>query len=194
MAYEQVIELRADKYINLGGVDKKSGKANPTSVEGYYLGSFQTKGGAYGPSTVHVLQTKTGNVGVWERGNLADLMAKITPGNACIITFRGMSEKKPGKNQAYLCKAVQDKDNTIDVSGITGPGEEDNSFTGGDESDAGFSVEDGYEPEAELGDEEAPLDEAPVQRPVAPARRAAAPDPQRAAKVQALLKGRSRSA
>ncbi len=41
MAFEQVVDLDASVCTAIGGVDRKSNKANPKSAEGYYVGTRQ---------------------------------------------------------------------------------------------------------------------------------------------------------
>lgn len=200
MGFKDIADLDCQVTTAIGGVDKKSGKKNPTSAEGFYIGTRKVPSpkSKTGFAALHVLQTKEGNLGVWGKTNLDQKMTAVKPGQLIRISFTGMVETK--NNPMYKYRVQVDPSQTIEVAtgddGKSGPAEN----YGEEEDDASAShaalldSEDGYEPEAELDEEEAPLDEAPVQRPVAPARRAAAPDPQRAAKVQALLKGRSRTA
>jgi hypothetical protein len=194
MGFQDIADLDCQVTTAIGGVDKKSGKKNPTTIEGYFIGTRQVPSpkSKTGFAALHVLQTPKGNVGVWGKTNLDQKMTAVKAGQMIRITFTGMVETK--NNPMYKYRVQVDPSQTIEVNtgDDSGAGAEDSGeAAGGDESDAGFNTEEGYEPEAELDAEEAPLDEAPVQRPVAPARRAAAPDPQRAAKVQALLKGRT---
>lgn len=197
MGFKDIADLDCQNTTAIGGVDKKSGKKNPTSAEGFYIGTRKVPSpkSKTGFAALHVLQTDKGNLGVWGKTNLDQKMTAVKPGQLIRITFTGMVETK--NNPMYKYRVQVDPSQTIEVNtGDDGQavGSEAEDDTSADLAEAGDGFEEGYEPEAELDEEEAPLDEAPVQRPVAPARRAAAPDPQRAAKVQALLKGRARSA
>lgn len=195
MGFKDIADLDCQVTTAIGGVDKKSGKKNPTSIEGFFIGTRQVPSAKSksGFASLHVLQTEKGNVGVWGKTNLDQKMTAVKAGQLIRISFTGMVETK--NNPMYKYRVQVDPSQFIEVN--TG---DDGQAVGADEGaeetleESAGAYEEGYEPEAELDEEEAPLDEAPVQRPVAPARRAAAPDPQRAAKVQALLKGRPRTA
>lgn len=195
MGFQDIADLDCQVTTAIGGVDKKSGKKNPTTIEGYFIGTrnVPSQKSKTGFAALHVLQTPKGNVGVWGKTNLDQKMTAVKAGQMIRITFTGMVETK--NNPMYKYRVQVDPTNSIEVNtGDDGQSEFSDGETGAfDASGTGFSdtgEEAAYEPEAELGEEEAPLDEAPVTRPVAPARRAAAPDPARAAKVQALLNGR----
>lgn len=200
MGFKDIADLDCQVTTAIGGVDKKSQKKNPTSIEGFFIGTRQVPSAKSksGFASLHVLQTEKGNVGVWGKTNLDQKMTAVKPGQLIRISFTGMVETK--NNPMYKYRVQVDPSQVIEVNtGDDGQaaGADEGAYE--DEGDGKFNAgaadnEDGYEPEPELDEEEAPLDEAPPQRPVAPARRAAAPDPQRAAKVQALLKGRARTA
>ncbi len=197
MGFQDIADLDCQVTTAIGGVDKKSNKKNPTSIDGFFIGTRQVPSAKSktGFASLHVLQTEKGNVGVWGKTNLDQKMTAVKAGQLVRISFTGMVETK--NNPMYKYRVQVDPSQTIEVNtGDDGQAvgadegayeEEGNSFSAGD------GAEEGYEAEAGLDEEEAPLDEAPVQRPVAATRRAA-PDPQRAAKVQALLKGRQRTA
>lgn len=195
MGFKEIADLDCQVTTAIGGVDKKSGKKNPTTAEGFYIGTRQVPSAKSktGFAALHVIQTPKGNLGIWGKTNLDQKMTAVKPGQLIRITFTGMVETK--NNPMYKYRVQVDPSQTIEVNtadsgeaGFSGGDEEAYDANGTGYNDAGG--EDAYEPEAELGEEEAPLDEAPLTRPVAPARRAAAPDPARAAKVQALLNGR----
>ena len=72
MAFKAVLDLNAEVTISLGGMNKKTGKANPKSVEGYYLGkkSIEDRKKKSGVSYIYILQTDKGNVGVWGKTDM----------------------------------------------------------------------------------------------------------------------------
>ncbi len=188
MGYETKVELRSDKTITLDGTQAKA-------VEGYYIGNRTTPDKGYGPGILHFFQTSTGVVGVWGKSRLNSLMTTDMVGRMCLVTFTGMSTPAKGRRAAYTYQLKFDRNNTIDVSNVeisdpaAEPEDSDTSY------ETAANDTDGYEPEADLGEEELPLDVAPVSRPVAPARRpTVATDPARAAKVQALLNGNRKRA
>lgn len=198
MGFQDIADLDCQVTTAIGGVDKKSGKNNPKTIEGFYIGTRQvpSKKTKSGFAALHVLQTEKGNVGVWGKTNLDQKMTAVKAGQLIRISFTGMVETK--NNPMYKYRVQVDPSQTIDVA--TGDDAVADADAYNDEGDGAYddtavgADDAGYEPEAELGEEEAPLDEAPVSRPVAPPRRASAPDAARAAKVQALLKSRARTA
>ena len=69
MAFKQIQDLDADVTISMGGFNKKTKKKNPTTAEGYYLGSRKVASpkAKSGFASLHFLQTEDGNLGVWEK-------------------------------------------------------------------------------------------------------------------------------
>jgi len=183
MAFEEIKSLDCDTTISLGGTNKKTGKKNPTQIEGYYLGSrtVADQKKKSGVSYIHVLQTKDGNTGVWGKTNLDNKMKSVTPGFMIRITQSGMQSTPNG--DMYLYKVEVDKENTVDVAGLNDA----------NNSDADNAADYEAEEEAGLDEDEAPADEVPVSRP-SPSQRptANAPDAARQAKVQAMLAGKGR--
>lgn len=115
MAYQQVASLNADVAVSLGKTDKKTGKAYPTQVEGYYLGARQqdTK---LGVSTAHFLQTSTGNLLVWGTTDLNRKIAGVKPGTMVRVTATGTTPTPKGPMRTF--KVEQDLENTIEVAGL----------------------------------------------------------------------------
>ena len=181
MAYQTKTELSSEKTYSLGGVDKSTGKKNPTSVEGYYIGSRVTKDTGYGPGLLHFFQTPTGNHGVWGKTRLNNLLSPDLVGQMVLATFTGMSPPRKGKNPSYLYKVQHDPSNFIEVANDA---TEPQAIT--EDGDDGHQ---GDEPQGETdpADEPEQMDVAPPPRPVAPRAPAQAPSPDRQAKVQALL-------
>jgi len=119
MAYEEVTDLGTDNVIALGGFNKKLRKDNPTSIEGYFLGSREvpSKLSKTGLAKIHVFQTAKGNVGVWGKTDIDAKLASVTPGTMTLVKFDKMMPTKTG--EMYKYKVAVDKDNTIEVSGTT---------------------------------------------------------------------------
>jgi hypothetical protein len=115
MGFKEVASLDAEKTIALGGVDKKTGRKNPTSVEGYYLGS-RTVESKKGESKIHFFQTEKGNLGVWGKTDSNRKLGAVTPGTMTRISFDKMQETPNG--EMYKYKVEIDSDNVIDVGGI----------------------------------------------------------------------------
>lgn len=116
MAYITKFDGKTDTTINLG--NKDSSTSNPTSVEGYFLGTKDVPDNGYGAGKLHMFQTKAGVVGVWGKANSNRLMTPDLVGNMCLLKFTGMGEKRKGKNPAYEYSLQYDKDNTTDTSGV----------------------------------------------------------------------------
>jgi hypothetical protein len=188
MAFKQVQDLDSDVTISMGGVNKKTGKKNPTSAEGYYLGSRKvvSQMAKSGFAQLHFLQTEDGNLGVWGKTNLDQKLTSVTPGTMVRITQTGM-QKIPGKRDMYKFTVEVDDENTIEVN-LSAPSEALEE-TGEDVSDSGEEILD-KDDTFEEDEEEAPLDEAPPARTKAPARAAQPPSKAAQAKVKGLLGNR----
>lgn len=179
MGYEDV-GLQCDETVSLGGINRKTGKANPVKIEGYFLGTRKVpdEKKKNGFSYIYVLKTSKGNVGVWGKTNLDRNMEAAQKGLMTLITQNGMQETKNGSMYKY--RVQQDKTNAIDVQEALiadAPSLEADSD----------SIADSYfqdvEPEADLGDEEEPLDEVKTPAPA----RAALRTPSSADSVKAML-------
>jgi len=175
MGYKTVVELKSDQTIKLGGKDA-TGKANPTSIEGYYLGHRETKSD-YGIGVIHFFQTQDGNVGVWGKTNMNRQLTKDRLGQMVLVTFTGMGKAQKGKAAPYNFQVQYDDGNTIDVGGV--------ALSNTDTHEDVDNVED-------LNDE--PLDEVQPERATAPKRPATTPSASRQAEIQAMLKHRSNRA
>lgn len=119
MGFQEIATLDAETTIAIGGMNKKTGKKNPTSVEGYYLGSreVESKKSKTGKAFVYYFQTPKGNVGVWGKADLDRKMESATVGAMLRITHAGMTSTPNG--EMYKYKVEIDSTNTIDV-GFTG--------------------------------------------------------------------------
>lgn len=172
MAFQEVNSLETDTTTQLGGVNRKTNKKNPTSIEGYLLGSKKvdsTKSKS-GFAYLHVLQTSSGNVGVWGKTDMDRKLLTVPAGSMIRVTHTGMQATKNG--EMYKYKVEVDADNTIEVSS-SAETEESNSHSGSSFE----SVED----EDDSENEEEALQAAAL---------AAA---ERKAKVAALLGGKGKS-
>lgn len=181
MAYKTKFGGNTDKTIKLGGNDNTTGKANPTSIEGYFLGSKDTQSD-YGPGKLHVFQTPEGTVGVWGKTRLNSLLTSDIRGQMVKATFTGMiAPSKKGRKPSYGYQVQHDEDNTIDVSGVdlsaAEPSESD------EESNNQYVSNSGPQDEEE--------DEAPIAASVHPTTRTVlAPASERHAAIQAVLNRR----
>lgn len=184
MAFEQLADLDCETTISLGGRDKESGKKNPTSFEGYYIG-FRLTEGKFGPSKLHIFQTEQGNVGVWGKTNMDSKLAQVTPGKRTRVTFTGEVPSNKG-NPMKKFKVEVDKKDFIEVSTASSTTEdtlEENSDYSNDASEL---------EESDIGAEDDQLDEAPPARAKPPARIAQAPSAESQRRVQELLSGKNR--
>lgn len=142
--YKEVTDLSADNVISLGGTNRNTGKANPKSIEGYYLGKKQVadKKKQSGFSYIYIFQTPKGNVGVWGKTDLDRKMNQATPGTMVRASHVGMQATPNG--EMYKYKVEVDSDNTIEVTADSsdsvvqddGPGDEDEIEATSDEEDA----------------------------------------------------------
>lgn len=146
MAYEEVQDLATDNVIALGGTNRKTGKANPSSIEGYYLGSrdVASSKSKTGLAKIHVFQTAKGNVGVWGKTDLDIKMATVRVGTMTLAKFDKMQATKNG--EMYKYKVAVDKSNVIEVAGaVTGDAatdESDETYAAGTAGEASDETED----------------------------------------------------
>jgi hypothetical protein len=191
MGFKEVSSLDADNTTALGGVNKKTGRANPKTAEGYYLGTrkVESKMSLSGEASIHFLQTSKGNLGIWGKTDLDRKIQTVVPGQMIRITQTSM-QAVPGKKDMYKFKVEVDAENTIEVEGLNSNDSQSDDNFEEDVPDQGT-----YEEETDVDAEEEQLDEAPVTRAARPAAPTATPDAARQAKVQALLnKGRTQTA
>lgn len=177
MAFKDLIDVEASTTIRLGGTDKRTREENPTSIEGYYLGTKKvaSKKSTSGFSSLHVFQTAEGNVGVWGNTYLDRRLPNLKPGICTRVVFTGM--KETANNPMYTYKISTDADNVIEVDAPSAPSNEA----------AGSAYDDSEEDALDADDES--YDSAPAARAVAPRQPAKAPDAARQAQVKALLNG-----
>lgn len=180
--FTTITDLDCSKTTSIGGVDRKSGKKNPSQIEGYYIGTRQVASpkAKTGFSALHVFQTPEGNVGVWGKTNLDQKMTSVTPGAMTRVSFIGMQETK--NNPMYKYKVEVDASNTIEVAAVSnnaGDGETNDS------SDAGYD-----EPAAGdlYSDDEPAADVVEYNRGAAKAPQAAPPSAAQQKRVQELLR------
>lgn len=187
MAFKEQADLDCTETVSLGGTNNKTGKKNPTSIEGFFIGSRKVESAKAktGFCFIHVFQTAKGNVGVWGKTNLDQKLSNATPGVMTRITFVGMQPTK--NNPMYKYKFEVDADNTIDVSTADLNA---NSATE-EEDDVPFNGEGaGRYPDysAEENDEdETSTDEIPAARALPPRQAAKLPTAETQSKVQDLL-------
>ncbi len=117
MGFKEVQTLDADTTITIGGFVKKTGKKNPTQIEGFYLGKREVTGGKFTrpgkKDRIYFLQTADGNVGVWGKTDLDRKMDAVTPGTMIRIGYAGMTPTPNGDMHKY--KVEVDETNTIEV-------------------------------------------------------------------------------
>jgi hypothetical protein len=173
MGFKEVASLDADVTIALGGKNKKTNKPNPSSAEGYYLGSREvdSKKSKNGKAFIHFLQTKSGNVGIWGKTDLDRKVTTITPGTMVRLSFDKMVPTPNG--DMYKYRVEQDSEDTIEVGDLSSA----SAPAASEESEEAESYESSEDTgEAEATEEE--LAELEAQEQAAAARRA---------KVAALL-------
>ncbi len=190
MAFKKKLDVNADTAIALGGKNGQ-GKANPTEIEGHYLGAKSVETD-YGPAKLHVFATESGNVGVWGKTNLNRILTNEQLGQMCRVTFTGMGKAQKGRRPPYNYELQYDDENTIDVSGInlSAEGSQEPDYdTSSSQSTQGYDDEsDSVDPE----DDEKPVDELPPRRATPPRAAAVAPNAAAVARTQSLLNGRNK--
>lgn len=205
MSFQELPDLSCDKAIQIGGIDKKTKKANPKQIEGFFIGSrdVESKKSKTGFTKLHVFKTATGTVGVWGKTNLDTQLQSVKLGVMTRVTFVGMVATK--NNPMYKYKVQIDNDNVLDgvdlealqSAGAESSGE-DSSGSNYDSGEEEVSAEDFGQEEPEetsLDEEDAPMDEAP---PVKAANKTTSGKPAAAGAnkttTEALLAGRRKAA
>lgn len=175
MAFKTVSDLSTETAVALGGTNRKTGKANPTTITGYYVGSREVDSpkSKTGKASLHIFQTEKGNVGVWGKTDLDMKMKAATLGALTRVSFTGMQETK--NNPMYKYKVEIDTDNAIDVAAEAPAQEEESS----DEGYAADFAEDEFSEEDDV--DAAPVRVSPAARPARP------PTADSQARVEALL-------
>lgn len=191
MGFKEVASLDAETTTALGGVNKKTGRANPTKAEGYFIGSkvVESKKSKTGTAKIHILQTSKGNLGIWGKTDLDRKMLAVPAGSMVRITQSGMVAI-PGGNDMYKFKVEVDTDNSIDVDL---PSEESAGNEGEEAQEYTSSEAEEYQ-EADPEAEEEVYDEAPAARATPPRAPAAVPSSASQQRVKDLLKGRAKTA
>ncbi len=163
MAYITKFNGNTDKTVTLG----KPG--DPTKVEGYFLGSKDTPDGGYGPGKLHIFQTNEGSVGIWGKTRLNSSLTPDLVGQMVLVEFTGMIQPKTkGRRPSYGFKVQHDPGNTIETGTINLNASEDSDE---DSEDLDSNESSSYS-----------------SRPSTPPPAAVAPDAERRARVNALLK------
>lgn len=136
MAFKTVASLDTDVTTQLGGINKKSGKKNPITAEGFFLGSkkLDSKKSKSGYAYLHILQTPAGNLGVWGKTDMDRKLLTVTPGAMVRITFEKMVPTPNG--DMYKFRVEQDADNVIDVSALSEEATEASTDTTEDSTDS----------------------------------------------------------
>lgn len=183
MAYDELGQIKS---IQLGGVNTKTGKKNPTQLEGYYIG-YEKRPNKFNPDkpkNFYKFQTAEGDVGIYASAGLDKVLESATLGVMTKIVATGETLDVGKGNPMKIFKAYQDKSNSIEVAQrqdaetpVTS--DSDDSYVETAEAEAAFE-EDESEP--------APVVSA---RPVPPRTVPASINTSQQAKIQALLKSRS---
>lgn len=183
MAFEKVQDLSTDNVIALGGVNKKTGKANPKSIEGYYLGSRQveSKKSKTGKAYIHVFQTPKGNIGVWGKTDSDRKILTVPPGTMTRVTHTGFQSTPNG--DMYKYDVERDLTNTITVEGFADLAVANNG------SNEDYKEDDNWEDQDNFEDADSSLSEIET---VQPSRVAAMSSSDRQARTMELLKGKSK--
>lgn len=152
MGYEKLSDV---KPVALGGVDKKSGKRNPTELEGYYIRREEkpNKFNPGKPQSFYVFETKEGQVGLFGKAGIDREMKKASIGVMTKVIDTGKLLDTGKGNPMRVFEVFQDSANRIEVSEETAPVEVADDEPEHDDEDG----------------EPAPFVSAPVRAPARPA-------------------------
>ncbi len=168
MGYELLGDV---KTISLGGIDKTTGKKNPTEFEGYYLRT-ETRPNKFNPAkpqNLYVFKTSGGDVGLFGKAGIDREMKKARPGYMTKVINTEETLDVGKGNPMTLYEVYQDRSLSINVSEFN-------------PSPTELSSEDDLVSEIEESDDE-PVYVAPTP----PKTPAAVPNSERRAQLQALL-------
>lgn len=191
MAFKRYDDAQPDSWVTVGGISKKTGKKNPSTQTGYYLGRTVGKNqfDEDKDKVTFMVKTDRGVVGVNGNSNLIRRMdaaernfksaeGKSPLGASVVITCTGEQPSKKG-NPMKLFDVQFDADDMIEVqsAGPISATEDDGGYVADTEDQDGSTYSDDNE-----DDEDS-------------AQAAAQAAAERKAKVQALLaKGKNKSA
>lgn len=176
MAYEVLDDVTS---VKLGGTDKKTGKKNPTQLEGYYLRK-ETRPNKFNPEkpqNFYVFMTSSGQIGTYSTAGIDREMKKATIGVMTLLKDTGEVLDTGKGNPMRVFQVAQDKSNVLDAESL---------------ASSNIVPEEDYEgqqdelSEIDAEDDEA-VEEMPAPRPVAPKVPAKTPSSEQQAKIQALL-------
>lgn len=174
MAYEILDDIQT---VVLGGVDKKTGKKNPTQLEGYFL-RVETRPNRYNPNkpqNFYIFQTSTGQVGIYGKAGIDREMKKATLGVMTLVKDTGQVLDTGKGNPMKVFQISQDKANVLDAASLA----QSNVAPQSDEDYISNSEDD--ETDEEL------VEEIAARAPVAPKVPLKTPSAERQAALQALL-------
>lgn len=176
MGFKEVVDLECESTIALGGINRKTGKANPTQVEGYFLGSkeVESRKSKTGKAKLHVLLTSKGKLGVWGKTDLDRKLNNVTAGVMVRLTQDGMVPTPNG--DMYKYRVEIDEENKTEVGIQSSPAK----------------YYDESEEEQSLDSDETASDEVEYTPARAPARAAEAPSAARQSAVREMLSSRKR--
>lgn len=181
MAYEEIGSVPG---VTLGGSDKKTGKKNPTKIEGYLL-RIETRPNKFNPDkpqNFYVLRTEKGDVGVYGKAGIDREMRNSRIGRMTLIEDTGKVLDTGKGNPMKVFKAMQDPKNTIEVTG-----EDAQAYQASDGADYQDDLQTDDVGDQDLNADASALDETLPARPQAPRQPAQAPSAERQRKVQELL-------
>jgi len=186
MAFKKCINFSDCPTIRLGGRDEATDKANPTQIEGYFLGSKDTPAKEYGPGRLHFFKTAEGNVGVWGKTMMNTALTSALIGQMVRVTFTGMGKKTKGRRPPYLYDVEHDEDNRLSFNEVAQLMVSNDQGAEPPQDDAEDSDD---VQEDTLDDNEVETEQAPP-RATPPKTVARGPSAAQQAKVAALLQGK----
>lgn len=108
-------ELEKTRSVQLGGVNKTTGKKNPTELEGYYVGveKLPNKFNPGQPKNFYKFLTAAGEVGIFASAGLDYVLKGATPGLMTKVVSTGETLDTGKGNPMKVFKAYQDKTNSV---------------------------------------------------------------------------------
>lgn len=175
MAYQELSDVTT---VKLGGVNKQTGERNPTQIEGYYVRK-ETRPNKFNkekPQNLYILQTQSGEVGIYGSAGVDREMKKATLGRMTKIVSTGQVLDTGNGNPMKVFKVYQDRTNSIEVESSTPITESASLNSSYDDVDSDDEIS----------------DEIPYEAPRAPARPATVSASARS-QVEALLSSSKRT-
>lgn len=148
MARKKVVDLDAENAVGFG---KEEGQIPPGhTLEGHYIGGRKVKT-KFGMATLHVLQTESGNLGVWGSAQLDAKLGTVPPGSMVFITY--VKKIKVTNGTMKVFEVEYDDEDRVEASAVqvnfqdSSEGEEDAEEESSEAEDVEEEAEEESKPE-----------------------------------------------